>query len=37
MNEVIVRHGGQINNYIGDGFLALFDVKGKGTGYAQRR
>ncbi len=29
MNEVIVRHGGQINNYMGDGFLALFDVRVK--------
>ena len=29
MNDVIVRHGGQINNYMGDGFLALFDVRVK--------
>ena len=29
MNDVIVRHGGEINNYMGDGFLALFDVKVK--------
>jgi adenylate cyclase len=29
MNEVIVRRGGHIDNYIGDGFLALFDVRVK--------
>jgi adenylate cyclase len=27
MNQVITRHGGHINNYMGDGFLALFDVE----------
>lgn len=27
MNNVINRHGGLINNYMGDAFLALFEVK----------
>jgi adenylate cyclase len=30
MNAVIARHGGHINNYMGDGFLALFDVQTTG-------
>jgi|WetSurSiteA1Bulk_404760.scaffolds.fasta_scaffold00532_11 adenylate cyclase len=27
MNKVITKHGGQINSYLGDGFMALFEVK----------
>ncbi|MGB9716055.1 MAG: adenylate/guanylate cyclase domain-containing protein [Thermodesulfovibrionales bacterium] len=27
MNKVIIQHGGKINNYMGDGFMAIFDVK----------
>ena len=27
MNEVIIKHGGSIVNYMGDGFMALFEVK----------
>jgi class 3 adenylate cyclase len=27
MNEVVMRHGGKINNYMGDGFMAIFDIK----------
>lgn len=27
MNEVITSFGGSINNYMGDGFLALFDIE----------
>lgn len=27
MNKVIIKHGGTINNYMGDGFMAVFDVK----------
>lgn len=29
MNEVVIRHGGKIDNYMGDGFIALFEVKDK--------
>jgi class 3 adenylate cyclase len=27
MNKVVIQHGGKINNYMGDGFMAIFDVK----------
>jgi adenylate cyclase len=27
MNNVIVKHGGYIDNYLGDGFMALFEVE----------
>lgn len=27
MNEVVTRHGGEIDNYMGDGFIALFELK----------
>ena len=27
MNEVVIQHGGKIDNYMGDGFMAIFDVK----------
>jgi class 3 adenylate cyclase len=27
MNEIVIQHGGKINNYMGDGFMAIFDVK----------
>ena len=27
MNEVVIQHGGKINNYMGDGFMAIFDIK----------
>jgi adenylate cyclase len=29
MNEVVIRHGGRIDNYMGDGLIALFEVKNR--------